>query len=121
MNRLRIAAAGSALLALVACAEPVPDIPPRQLEASPFHYPEDLWDAEVEGETILRLMVTREGGVDSVRVERSSGYPAFDSAAVSGARDLRFEPARRGDETIPVWVLLPVEFELPADTSSDRP
>lgn len=101
------------MISLAGCAEELPETPPRQLAGSPFHYPEDLWDAGVEGETLLRLFVTAAGGVDSTRIERSSGHPAFDSAAVSGSRDLRFEPATRGDQPVGIWVLLPVEFELP--------
>lgn len=103
---------------LVGCTEPLPEVPPRQLPGSPFHYPEELWDAEVEGETLLRLFVTGEGQVDSVRVERESGYPAFDSSAVAGAQDLRFEPARRGEQPVSVWVLLPVQFDLPQTDSA---
>lgn len=101
-------------LALVAgCAEAGPETPPRQLAGSPFHYPEQLWDAGVEGETLLRLFVTDAGRVDTARVERTSGHPEFDSAAVSGAHDLRFEPALREEEPVGIWVLLPVQFELP--------
>lgn len=113
---------GTALLAaltlLPACAEELPESPPRQLAGSPFHYPEDLWDAGVEGETLLRLFVTEVGSVDSVRVEKTSGYPAFDSSAVSGARDLQFDPAKRGAEPYALWVLLPVQFDLPAADSA---
>jgi periplasmic protein TonB len=96
-----------------ACAETQPEIPPQQLPGSPFHYPEELWDAGVEGETVLEIHVSQTGTVDSARVERSSGHAEFDSAAVVGARDLRFEPARRGDETVAVRVLLPVQFHMP--------
>lgn len=98
---------------LAACAEPEPEVPPRQLSVSPFQYPEELWDAGVEGETVLELYVSEVGRVDSATVETSSGYPAFDSAAVAGADALEFEPARRGDETVAVRVLLPVQFHLP--------
>ena len=108
----------ASLTLLVACAEELPESAPRQLEGSPFHYPEELWDAGVEGETLLRLFVTEGGSVDSVRVERSSGYAAFDSSAVTGARDLQFEPARRGPEPYALWVLLPVQFDLPATDSA---
>lgn len=103
------------LLALLAggCAEELPETAPRQLAGSPFHYPEELWDAGVEGETLLRLFVTPEGGVDSTQIERTSGHPAFDSAAVGGSHDLRFDPATRGDQPVGMWVLLPVQFELP--------
>lgn len=111
-----------ALLPLVAgCTEPQPDVPPRQLTQTPFHYPEDLWDAGVEGETVLELHLSEEGTVDSVAVETTSGFEAFDSAAVDGARDLRFEPARRGDRNVAVRVLLPVEFNLPADSAAPLP
>ncbi len=106
------------LLPLGGCGEAVPETAPTQLAGSPFHYPEDLWDAGVEGETLLRLFVDVEGNVDTMRVERTSGYPAFDSAAVEGARDLRFEPARRGEETVGAWVLLPVQFDLPSADSA---
>lgn len=92
--------------------EPVRETPPRQLSASSFQYPEELWDAGVEGETVLRLFVTPAGTVDSTRVERPSGQAAFDQAAVEGARDLRFEPARRGPDPVGAWVLLPVQFRM---------
>lgn len=118
LNRFPLTPAQALAAALVvwllaACAEPEPETPPRQLAGSPFHYPEDLWDAGVEGETLLRLFVTDGGQVDTARIERSSGHRAFDSAAVHGARDLRFEPALRGEEPVAVWVLLPVQFEMP--------
>lgn len=101
------------LIQLGGCAEAPPEIPPQQLPGSPFHYPEELWDAGVEGETVLEIHVSAVGLVDSARVERTSGYVEFDSAAVHGARELRFEPARRGTDSIAVRVLLPVQFHMP--------
>lgn len=95
------------------CGEAPPETPPRQLTESPFHYPEELWDAGIEGETILEIHVSPVGTVDSSRVQQSSGYAAFDSAALQGARELRFDPARRGEDSIAVRVLLPVQFQLP--------
>lgn len=118
MNFRNLASATTALLILWGCGENLPETPPRQLSGSPFHYPEELWDAGVEGETLVRLFVTTEGAVDSAEVETTSGYAAFDSAAITGAYDLQFEPALRGDEPAAVWVLLPVEFDLPADSAS---
>jgi TonB family protein len=103
----------TAALGLAACGEDLPETPPRQLPGSPFHYPEDLWDEGVQGETLLRLFVTQTGTVDSVEVERTSGYESFDTAAVRGARDLRFEPGKRGEDVVSAWVLLPVQFDFP--------
>lgn len=95
------------------CSEPPPEIPPRQISESPFHYPEELWDARVEGETMLEIHVSRIGSVDSAKVHTTSGHEEFDSAAVNGARELRFEPAKRGDDSVAVRVLLPVQFHMP--------
>jgi len=76
----------------------------------PIEYPLRMWDRDMEGETLLRVRVSDVGAVDSVEVLESSGYTAFDSAAVAGARDLRFTPARRNGKRIAVWAQVPVLF-----------
>jgi len=80
------------------------------LDEMTIDYPLSLWDQAIEGETLLRVLVTEEGSVDSVEIFKSSGYSAFDSAAVAGAIDLRFDPATQDGESIGVWVTLPVQF-----------
>ena len=119
----KTAAALAAALLTGGCERgPVPETPPRQLSQSPFQYPEELWDAQVEGQTTLRLFISEDGSVDTVRVERTSGYAAFDSAALSGSRELRFRPASRGGKAVAAWFLLPVKFELnPADSAATAP
>jgi TonB family protein len=76
----------------------------------PIEYPLQLWDQDREGETLLRVRVTDTGTVDSIEVLQSSGYAAFDSAAVAGARKMRFNPARRNGKRIEVWAKVPVHF-----------
>lgn len=76
----------------------------------PIEYPLELWDQDVEGQTLLRVRVTDMGFVDSVVVAESSGHQAFDSAAIAGAMDLRFTPARRNGRRIEVWAEVPVHF-----------
>ncbi len=73
-------------------------------------YPLSLWDEGVEGETLLRVLVNATGGVDSVEVLEPSGFTDFDSAAVKGARDFRFNPARQGDDRVTAWAQVPVRF-----------
>ena len=73
-------------------------------------YPLELWDQDIEGETILKVRVTDMGRVDSVEVLETSGQPAFDSAAMRGARELRFTPARKNGKRIEVWAQVPVHF-----------
>lgn len=96
-----------------ACAEPGEIEPPRQLGEIPVEYPIDLWDQGMEGETLLRVLVTETGGVDSVEVVQGAGHALFDSAAVTGARQMRFTPARRDDgRRIEAWTDLPVSFSM---------
>ncbi len=75
-----------------------------------IEYPLQMWDQNREGETLLRVRVTAMGVVDSVVVEKSSGYEAFDSAAVSGVKAIRFKPALRNGKRIEVWADVPVTF-----------
>ena len=96
---------------LVACAGDQNIERPRPLYGEvPIEYPLDLWDEDVEGETLLRVRVTNAGEVDSAVVAQSSGHPAFDSAAINGAKNLRFSPARRNGRRIAVWAEVPVHF-----------
>lgn len=116
MNNARQIAWTLAVLCLFsACTEP-PEEPIEQPALmpgpSPFTYPVNLWDQKVTGETVLLVHVTREGGVDSVAVSTPSGHIEFDSAALAGARKLRFVPGKRGDLPVDMWTRLPVRFYL---------
>jgi len=64
---------------------------------------------------MLRLFVDSAGRLvpESSRVAESSNYPALDSAALTGARKLRFAPARRHGLSIATAFLQPVEFRHP--------
>lgn len=114
MRRVRLLSAATlpaALLALGACGgDQEIQQPSPFLGDVPIVYPLSLWDQDIEGETLLRVRVTEVGVVDSVEVVESSGYVAFDSAAIAGARELRFDPARKGQKRIPVWARVPVHF-----------
>ena len=78
--------------------------------ASPVEYPLELWDQDVEGSTLVRVLVNEEGSVDSVMVVESSGHWALDSAAVRGALTMEFDPARKRGEPLRVWARVPVHF-----------
>jgi protein TonB len=98
-------------MGLGGCAEDEGIDPPVPLFGEvPIHYPISLWDADIEGSALVRVLVNDTGGVDSVEIVESSGYAAFDTAALKGARDLRFQPARRGEDRIKVWAQVPVHF-----------
>lgn len=94
-------------------------LPSMLNERPPFEYPRDAWREGVGGETLLRIHIAADGAVDSVRVERSSGHRSLDSAAVAGARKLRYRPARHGGEPVDVWAVLPIRYPLPAAAQRD--
>lgn len=106
-----VALTASLAVAVVGCAaEGEIEQPAPLYGETPIDYPLQLWDQDMEGETLLRVRVTDVGEVDSVEVVESSGQPAFDSAAVEGAKELRFRPARRDGKRIEVWAKVPVHF-----------
>jgi TonB family protein len=101
-------------LILVGCGREAKVEDPTPLYGEvPIEYPLELWDADLEGQTTLRVRVTEMGVVDSVEVFESSGFPAFDSAAVQGASQLRYSPATRNGRRISVWAKVPVQFVKP--------
>src|SRR5207249_397971 len=83
---------------------------------SPIQYPPRLYDQKVEGDVVLRLFVDSVGRLapESSKVAESSGYSGLDSAALAGARKLRFAPARRRGLAVATAFLQPIEFRRPA-------
>jgi protein TonB len=65
-----------------------------------------------EGEVLLRVRVSAEGHPESIEIKQSSGFPRLDHAAEAAVSRWRFVPARRGDVAIPVWVQVPITFNL---------
>jgi TonB family protein len=95
---------------------PQPDEKPHLVNGElPFHYPGSLYALKRQGDVTLRLYVDSTGQVvpDSTRVEEPSLYLPFDSAAVVGAKDLRFVPAKLHGEPKGMTILFPVYFRHP--------
>ena len=85
---------------------------------SPVEYPLELWDQDVEGSTLVRVLVNKEGGVDSAMVMESSGHSELDSAAVHGALSMEFDPATKEGEPLRVWARVPVHFSKDAQSAT---
>jgi len=97
-------------------AEPIvvpPNFVAAYLNNPPPVYPYAAKLRRETGEVRLRVLVTREGTAGDVRIEQSSGSASLDQAARDIVfRKWRFVPAKRGDEAIEAWVIVPVVFEL---------
>ena len=74
-------------------------------------YPRTLRDEGIGGTVPLHLFIDAEGVVQRVLVAQPSGHEGLDSAAVRVARVFRFSPARDGDEAVPVWIVVPIQFQ----------
>lgn len=81
----------------------------------PVNYPVALYQQGIEGRVLLKLFVDSTGRLnnDSTKVAESSGYPAFDSAAVAAVPKLRFAPGRRDGVAVAMSFSQPIVFKHP--------
>lgn len=81
----------------------------------PVEYPAALYNQGIEGRVLLKLWVDSTGTLadDSTKVAESSGYPAFDSAAVASADYLKFAPGRRNGVAVGMSFTQPIVFRHP--------
>ncbi|MCC5788892.1 MAG: energy transducer TonB [Opitutales bacterium] len=87
------------------------DQPPSPLSRPPPSYPYSLRRAGISGEVVLLFVITPEGTVENIEVERSS-HSDFNRPAREAVARWRFEPAQRSGEKVPVLVRTTVEFNL---------
>jgi protein TonB len=97
--------------------EPEPVIePPRfgvaYLNNPPPAYPSLSRRIGEEGRVVLRVLVGVNGKPEKVEVENGSGSQRLDDAALEAVRKWKFIPARRNNEAISAYVLVPVKFSL---------
>lgn len=80
------------------------------------HYPEDLRQAGIGGHAIHWVYVDAEGRVRRVRLLRSSGHPAIDSAAAEALKEVGskvgYRPALRDGVPVPAWIPQSVTFSV---------
>lgn len=81
----------------------------------PPTYPPAMAEQGLSGVAMLVLAIDRCGRIAEARVERSSGYPEFDQAALEAAMRWRMTPAYRDGEAVTSRVRRPVRFELLED------
>jgi len=75
-------------------------------------YPEIARRRGYEGTVRLEVEVSAGGGVEKVRVRKSSGYEVLDRSALETVRDWRFIPARFGGIPVKSTVIIPITFKL---------
>lgn len=73
-------------------------------------YPDLLEAAGVGGTVVVWVFVNTEGAVDTTRIQKSSGVPELDEAALAAARAFEFVPARNRGKLVSVWLTIPITF-----------
>ena len=75
-------------------------------------YPTLLRDAGIGGSVLIWFFIDEEGTVQETVVNQSSGHFQLDEAALTVADIVRFTPAMNRDKVVPVWISLPITFEV---------
>lgn len=97
-------------------APPAPVIPP-QFNADYLNNPAPQYPAlsrrlGEEGRVILRVFVDERGLPARVELRSSSGHERLDKVALETVKQWKFVSARRGDQAVSAWVLVPISFSL---------
>ncbi len=78
----------------------------------PPEYPRLARRRGFEGTVVLEVLVDKEGGVEDMRLFRSSKYSILDKAAMASVKKWVFKPGMRGKEPVEMWVRVPIRFQL---------
>lgn len=65
-----------------------------------------------QGTVLIRVLVSADGLAARVDLEKTSGHPSLDEAALSAVKSWRFVPARQGGQAIESPYVVPVVFKL---------
>lgn len=99
---------------------PAPSATPKTIPASAVEYiisPKPAYPlysrrAKETGTVMLRVLIDDSGLPAQIVVEKSSGFPRLDEAALAAMRGARFKPYMENGRALAVWAPAPVIFEL---------
>lgn len=102
---------------------PAPPAGPRSIPSSavrylirpPVVYPTRSQDLGEAGSVMLRVLIDERGLPREVSVQKSSGFPRLDQAAVEAMRRARFQPYSENGVALPVWAPAEIKFEPPQE------
>jgi protein TonB len=85
---------------------------PRYAQNPKPLYPQEAREKGYQGKVLLRVEVLANGRVGQVALKKTSGCEALDRSALTAVKEWRFIPARKGEVAVPVWVVIPIKFQL---------
>jgi TonB family protein len=87
------------------------DQTPRCIKLGQLVYPPELKKFQLAGEVRLLILISREGRVKVLEVEKSA-HPAFDRAAIKAAETSLYESPLKDGVPVAVRFFLPVKFKF---------
>ena len=82
------------------------------IQAMERGYPPILRDAGIGGQVLVWFFINEQGRVIDNRIANSSGNAQLDEAALRVASVYEFTPALNRDQVVPVWVQIPITFQV---------
>jgi protein TonB len=64
------------------------------------------------GRVLVRVLIDESGDPLRLELQQSSGFSRLDDSAVAAIRAARFRPYTEDGKPRPVWVLIPIVFDL---------
>src|ERR1035441_6481928 len=90
---------------------------PRLLSTVYVPCPEDVPTKEVQGMTVLAMVIDANGIPEHIQVLHTHGE-AFDQTAIAAVKHSVFEPGSLADKPVPVWIDIRVVFHANRDRKS---
>lgn len=101
----------------IKAAEQEPVVEPPKFGAAYLNnpapkYPTSSRRAGEQGRVLLKVLVSEHGTPEEIELDTSSGSERLDQAAMEAVRKWSFIPAKRSNQPISAYVLVPVKFSL---------
>jgi len=87
-------------------------LPPELIEKPFFQYPRYAQENNLSGKVHLILNLDANGNIDSVYIDKSSGYDILDKSAAAFVKKFKFTPALKDGKPINIYVGYTVDYTL---------
>lgn len=101
----------------IKAAEQEPVVEPPKFGAAYLNnpapkYPASSRRAGEQGRVLLKVLVSEQGTPEEIELDTSSGSERLDQAAMDAVKKWSFIPAKRSNQPVSAYVLVPVKFSL---------
>jgi protein TonB len=88
------------------------DVKPSPVNQVKPGYPEEAKIRGLEGQTVVKALLGKDGKVVKTSISQSSGSATLDSAALSAAEQWTFKPGMKEGSAVKTYAIIPFSFTL---------